>query len=400
MAKKKPAAKKIVAKKKPDELRDKKAGFSKGAIKTVPKETSEEIWGWIEKQAGYGFNKSHAVGYAIMAYWTAWVKANYFLEFICANLKHAKDKANQQRTPQDVIALFINDGKLKDIEVIPPSLDRSDVDFTIIDDNTISYGFSHIKGVGASALKSVKACRKAESFTEFLLLAAKHKMNKQVVEAFICSGVLDGFKVSRRAMKAQYVLWDAVTAKEREQLVSFSGTLVEQIEALVDEGTLEARKVDKIRVPNVNRRAKLREMTVAFQGEKHRDSIAQILMWEKHYLGATLSGSMADLNKVMSGARNTCKELGAGDMKDGDWADLCVVVESIREVTVKRGKTEGRQMAFVTLSDSSYSLEGSCVFPDVYDKVKMAGIGESDVVSVSGRVSDRGGLIINKMRLL
>ena len=393
------AVRKVVAKKKPEELKEKKTRFMQGAKQTVPIEIADEIWGWVEKQAGYGFNKSHAVGYAIMAYWTAWMKANYFIEFICANLKHAKDKANQQRTPQDVIALFINDGKLQDIDVVPPRLENSDIDFTIVNNQTISYGFSHIKGVGGSALKAVKGCQQASSFTEFLTLAAKYKMNKQVVEAFICAGVLDRFRVPRRAMKAQYTLWDATTAKEREQLVTLPGTLLEQVEALVDETTLEARKANKIRVPNIKRRAKLREMVEDFKKEKHRDSVAQILMWEKHYLGATLSGSMADLNRAMSGARNSCKEIGTGKVKEKDWVDLCVVVESIKEVTVKRGKTQGKLMAFVTISDSTYSLDGSCAFPDLYDKMRASGIDVGDVVSVTGKMSDRG-LIINKMRLL
>lgn len=393
------AVRKVIGKKKPEELREKKEQFMTGAAKAVSKKVAEEIWGWIEKQAGYGFNKSHAVGYAILAYWTAWVKSNYFLEFLCANLMHAKDKANQQRTPQDVIAQFINDGKLKDIDVTPPRLDRSEVDFTIADEHTITYGFSHIKGVGASALKSVRACQKAQSFTEFLILAAKNKMNKQVVEAFICAGVLDGFGLSRRSMKAQYGLWDATTAKEREALVDYPGTLMEQISALSDENTVEDRKAKKMRIPNVKRRAKLRDLLDGFQNESHRDTIAQILIWEKHYLGSTLSGSMADLERAMSGARHVCKDVGSGQIPAGAPVDLCVVIEGMREVTVKRGKTEGRQMAFVTVSDSTYSLDGSCAFPDTYDNMKLNGIGVGDVVSLRGKMSDRG-LIINKMRLL
>lgn len=201
-------------------------------------------------------------------------------------------------------------------------------------------------------------------------------------------------------MKAQYILWAATTAKEREQLPSFPGAFLEQLGALVDESTIESRKANKIKVPNVNRRLKLRELIVDFKKESRRDTVAQILMWEKHYLGATLSGSMADLNVAMSGARNTCIELGAGKIPVEGYVDLCVVVEDMREVTVKRGKTSGRQMAFITLSDSTYSLDGSCAFPDVYDTIKTAGIDAGDVVLAKGRVSDRGGLIINKMRLL
>jgi DNA polymerase-3 subunit alpha len=393
------AVRKVIGKKKPEELREKRDQFMDGAKKTVSKEVAEEIWGWIEKQAGYGFNKSHAVGYAILAYWTAWVKANYYLEFLCASLMHAKDKANQQRTPQDVIAQFINDGKLWNIEIVPPRLETSEIDFAIIDESTISYGFSHIKGVGTSALKSVKACQNAESFTEFLNLAATNKMNKQVVEAFICSGVLDKYRLSRRVMKGQYVLWSATTGKERDQLLDLPGTLVEQLTALSDEATVADRKAAKIKVPNINRRKVLRDLVNSFNNDARIDTMAQILMWEKQYLGATLSGSMADLNKVMSGARNTCKEIGAGTIGAGSAVELCVVIEQMREVTVKRGKTQGRQMAFITLSDSTYSLDGSCAFPDTYDKMKFDGIADGDVVSVRAKMSDRG-LIINRLRLL
>lgn len=392
------AVRKVIGKKKPEELREKKKEFMDGASKNVTRKVADEIWGWIEKQAGYGFNKSHAVGYAVMAYWTAWVKANYFLEFLTANLMHAKDKANQQRTPQDVIAQFVNDGKLKDIDVVPPRIETSEIDFAIVGPTTISYGFSHIKGVGASALKSVKACQGAKTFTEFLNLASASKMNKQVVEAFICAGALDGYGIARRSMKAQYALWDALTDKERSNLGFYSGALLEQLTALTDETTLDERKKKKMAVPNVNRRAKIRALIDDFNQESHRDTVAQLLVWEKAYLGSTLSGSMADLERAMSGAKHTCRDVGTG-MPPGAYVNLCVVVEEMKEVTVKRGKTQGRLMSFITLSDSTYSLDGSCIFPDLYDKVKLMGIGVGDVVSVNGKMSDRG-LIVNQMRLL
>jgi len=393
------AVRKVIGKKKPEELREKKEQFMTGAKATVPDEVADEIWGWIELQAGYGFNKSHAVGYAIMAYWTAWVKANYFIEFLCANLRHAKDKANQQRTPQDVIALFINDGKLQGVDVVPPRLGNSDSDFSIIDESTISYGFSHIKGVGGSALKSVAACQKSSNFPEFLPMAAKHKMNRTVIESFICAGVLDDFGVSRRSMLSQYHLWDAMTAKEREQIVDFEGSLVEKMLALADESTLDARKAKKIRVPNVTRRAKLRDLVDEFKREPRRDSVPQILVWEKALLGVTLSGSMADLSKAMSGARHSCKDVGSGSLGVGSPVELCVVLEAMREVTVKKGKTAGSLMAFLTISDSTYSLDGSCAFPNTYQKIKDDGMRVGDVVSVHGKMGDRG-LIINNLRLV
>jgi len=115
-------------------------------------------------------------------------------------------------------------------------------------------------------------------------------------------------------------------------------------------------------VPNVNRRAKIRVLIDEFNQESHRDTVAQLLVWEKAYLGATLSGSMADLERAMSGAKHTCRDVGTG-MPPGTYVNLCVVVEEMKEVTVKRGKTQGRLMSFITLSDSTYSLDGSCIFP-------------------------------------
>lgn len=393
------AVRKVVGKKKPEELRKKKEDFMNGALDTVGRAVAEEIWGWIEKQAGYGFNKSHAVGYAILAYWTAWIKANYFVEFMCANLMHAKDKANQQRTPQDVIAQFVNDGKLHNVDVIPPRIGDSGDDFTILDDTTISFGFSHIRNVGASAMKAVGACKEAKNFPEFVALAGRHKMNSAVVDAFISSGALDRFGVSRRMMKAQYRVMSGLTPKEQGMIIDYDGDLIERITALADESTVDERKAKKVKMPNVKRRAKLREMLGEYKAETKQDSVAQILTWEKHFLGTTLSGSMADLNRVMSGAKHQCKQLVTGELKPGWNVDLCVVVEDIREVTVKRGKTQGRQMAFITISDSTYTLDGSCAFPDSYDSIKDQGIQPGDVASVSGKVSDRG-LIINKMRQL
>lgn len=393
------AVRKTVGKKKPEELRAKKEQFMSGAKQTVPEDIADEIWSWIEKQAGYGFNKSHAVGYALLAYWTAWVKANYYVEFMCANLMHAKDRCGGGRTPQEFIAQVVNDGKLRGVDVVPPRLDTSEIDFAIMNDSTITFGFSHIKGVGASALKSVKACRDAKDFTEFLTLAAKNKMNRAVVEAFISSGVLDGFGMQRRQMRAQYELWDAVTANERLMLAQEEGTLIQQIEAIADEATVDARKAEKKKVPNIKRREKLRELLEEFKGDARRDTVAAILNWEKHYLGATLSGSMADLSKAMSGARHTCKQVGAGELQPGASVDLCVVVEGMRPVTVKRGATQGRQMAFVTVSDSTYTLDGCAAFPDMFDKMQALGVGNGDVVSLGGKMSDRG-LIINNVRLL
>lgn len=392
------AVRKTIGKKKPEELREKQKQFMDGASKTVPIEIAGQIWSWIEKQAGYGFNKSHAVGYAVMAYWTAWVKANYYIEFLCANLIYSKDKAGQ-RTPQEIIASFVNDGKLFNVDVVPPRLSSSQDDFSIINNTTISFGFCHIKGVGDAAMKAVQASRQAKSFEEFITLASQSKMKRPVVDAFIAAGVLDEFNISRRLMRAQYALIDGITENEYGMLAEHTGSVVDRIAAIANEDTVEQRRDLKKKMPNVSRRAVLRALVSTFNTESHRDSIPQILQWEKFFLGATLSGSMADLNRAMSGARHTCKQVGANELKPGAKVELCVVIEEMREVTVKKGKTQGRAMAFINLSDSTYTLEGACAFPDTLEEIKSLGVQIGDVVFVDGKTSDRG-LIVNRVRLV
>ncbi len=385
------AVRKTVGKKKPDELRAKEAEFMKGAIETVGEEIAEKIWSWIEKQAGYGFNKSHAIGYGMIAYQTAWLKANYFLEFMCANLMHAKDRCGGGRTPQEFIAQVVNDGKLMNVEVIPPKLGRSEDDFSILDDHTISFGFSHIHGVGATAMKSVRASSKAKSFDEFVQLTHKHKMKKNVIDALICSGALDDYGIARRAMRAEFTLLEGLTAKEWEGIMDYeAGSPLARIRMMVTEELVEKHKAEKKRVPNVKRRAKIRDLLDEYTTCIPHDTVAQILMWEKKYLGATLSGSLADLNRAMSGARHTCKQIGSNELSPGSKMDLCVVVENIKELTIKRGAQQGRQMAMLSLSDSSYTIEGVCAFADTYDKMRVSNIAIGDVVSVTGRVGDRG----------
>ncbi len=392
------AVRKTIGKKKPEELREKQKQFMDGAAKTVPIEIAEKIWSWIEKQAGYGFNKSHAVGYAVMAYWTAWVKANYYIEFLCANLIYAKEKAGQ-KTPQEIIASFVNDGKLFGVDVVPPRLGSSEHDFCVINDKTISFGFSHIRGVGDAAMKSVQACRVAKTFDEFVTLSSQSRMKRPVVDAFIAAGVLDEFHLPRRLMRAQFNLITELTEKEYEMLADYDGTIAERMVAISDETTVEQRKLTKKKIPNVNRREIIRNLVASFNADSHRDSIPQILQWEKHFLGTTLSGSMADLNRALSGARHTCLQIGNNEFKQGSKVELCVVVEGIKEATVKKGATQGRAMAFINISDSSYTLEGACAFPDIFDQIKLLGIQIGDVILVDGRTSDRG-MVINRVRTL
>lgn len=138
-----------MGKKKPEEMVKQRQIFTEGAAKKIlmkPLPTiSLTIW---KKFAGYGFNKSHAAAYALVAYQTAWLKAHYPAEFLAAVMS-----SEMQNT--DNVVFLIDDCRHNDIEVLPPSVNMSIYQFHASDDKTIVYGLGAIKGVGEAAMQSV-----------------------------------------------------------------------------------------------------------------------------------------------------------------------------------------------------------------------------------------------------
>lgn len=346
-------------------------------------------------------HNSHAMGYSLLAYRTAWLKANYYIEFLCANLMHASDKANQQRTPQDVIGSFINDAKLYGVDIKPPILSAKNIDFEILDDKTIAFGLSHIKGVGDSAITKLVKVNDIKTFSEFLTKAKQLKINKGVIDALISCGALSELSSSRKLMRTELSIVDFLTDNEQKSLEFAPAiSLYDKIAFIADDNNINEMKKLGIKPPNVSRRAKIRQFMQSIKLDKAIDSVPQILNWEKQYLGTALSGSVADLKKYMvRGGVQQCISLVDGSCSEKTQVNLCVVIEDMREVTIKNGKSKGRQMAFLKVSDSSYTLDGVCAFPDILDKMKEANIQCDDIVNIKGVVGKRG-LEIRKIESL
>jgi hypothetical protein len=134
-------------------------------------------------------SNSHSIAYSHIAYYTAWCKAHYPLEFFTTLLR-LSHVGNEEQT--ETIFSIVNDAKLYNIEVVPPDLQRGNMDFEIVGDNKISYGLSHIKGIGAKALKDLKKCKGAASYIDFLLILLEKKPKKNVVDGLIYSGAYIG----------------------------------------------------------------------------------------------------------------------------------------------------------------------------------------------------------------
>lgn len=373
---------KAMGKKKPDEMRKWKDTFVNGCVNnSIAAEKAEEIWGWVERFAGYGFNRSHGIGYGLLGYYTAYLKANYPCEFFCACLRSAR---YSQDTSSEV-KKYVQDAKLFDVEVIPPKATKGNVDFDIVGNNKIAFGLSSLKGVGEKGIPAVQASAKdATSFNEFLVSARENKVNRRVMEAMIMSGALDEFDVSRNQMLARYQLFTALTANEIKLLNANGSNWIYTLREVSDEDLFESFKGGKIRVPNSRRRETIRSLLCGFDATEMFDRQVDYISWEKNYLGISLTGSLDAIFK----ARNRCSDVvayGGGNMP----VELAIIVTAVKEFTTKKGA----QMGFMTGGDDSYELDNFVIFPQSYEKYRAILV-SGNILKVRGNVNDRGSVVV------
>jgi len=200
-----------MGKKKPEEMVKQRQIFIEGAAqKDIDEATANHIFDYMEKFAGYGFNKSHAAAYALVAYQTAWLKAYYPSEFMAAVLT-----SEMQNT--DSIVFLIDDCRINGLEVFPPSINMSFYQFHASDEKTIVYGLGAIKGVGEAAMQSVIDSRLQDGpykdLFDFCHRIDLKKINKRTLEALIRSGALDCLGIDRASIMAQ--LPEAVQAADQ-----------------------------------------------------------------------------------------------------------------------------------------------------------------------------------------
>ncbi|MCS6997805.1 MAG: DNA polymerase III subunit alpha [Aquificaceae bacterium] len=177
---------KAIGKKKADLMAQMKEKFISGAVERGYEEKKiTELWEDIEKFASYSFNKSHSVAYGYLSYWTAYLKAHYPEEFFCVKLSTEKNDKK-----------FINllkDARSEGFKLLPPDINRSDVDFKIEDTKTIRFGLARIKGVGEETAKHIVESRKRSwsSIGDFVRGVDGKKVNKKTLEALIKAGAFD-----------------------------------------------------------------------------------------------------------------------------------------------------------------------------------------------------------------
>ena len=184
---------KAISKKKLDMIAKYRGEFIEGAFQQgMARKDSEEVFGLIEKFAGYGFNKSHSTAYAFIAYMTAYLKAHYPVEFMAALL--SGDIPGRNFKKKDSLVEHLEDCQRMNIEVLPPDVNHSGVDFTVAD-GKIWYALSAIKGCGVAAAAAIQRDRKAEgpyrSLFDFCERLDPSSVNRSAIESLVKAGAFD-----------------------------------------------------------------------------------------------------------------------------------------------------------------------------------------------------------------
>lgn len=326
---------KAMSKKDKDEIYKWKEPFLKGAEKQkVPRAKAEKLFEVMAGFGEYGFNKSHSAAYALVSYRTAYLKALYPTQFMAALLSN-------ERGNSDAIARYLGRCKEMNIEVLPPDVNESALNFSI-KDGKISFGLLAIKGVGESAIESVVEARRSggpfKSLFEFCERVDLKRVNKKVVENLIRCGAFDYTNLPRWKLEA--AIPNAMDAAQRAQ----------------DER--EAGQVSMLQTLGVSNKDMNKEIE-AMDVEEWPENV--LLQHEKDALGFYLTGHpLARFEKEI-------KKYGSYDIselaeaRDGAEVRLAGIVMTIKEKFDRRG----RMMAFVQFED----LYGTCeliVRSDVY----------------------------------
>jgi len=359
-----------MGKKKAEEMATHRGIFREGAaLKAIPPEKANEVFDLMEKFAGYGFNKSHAAAYSLLAYHTAWIKVHCTAEFYAANMSVEADNT-------DKLKVLLHDAKLFGVAFEPPDINRGRVRFEPVHDKLVRYGLAAVKGTGASAIEAIVAAREGRdgegggpfrSLFDFCARVDRRSVNKRAIEALVKAGAFD--------------LLHADGQQGRAALLASVGLAMDWA---------EAQAANALQVG-------LFDMGDAHGSSSTEPALVSVPVWdvrerllhEKAALGFFLSGHLFDAwrDEVRRFVRQPIADLV--DSREPQL--LAGIVSDPRSVSGQRGK-----VLIFKLDDGSEAVEA--VAPDELFEARRDLAAEDQLVIVQGKLQpDRfsGGLRLN-----
>lgn len=327
-----------MGKKIPEVMEEERGKFMAGcAANNIPRDKAKYIFDLMAKFAGYGFNKSHSAAYALIAYQTAWLKTHYPAQFLAAQLSCDVDNT-------DKVVKYINECKQMGIDVLPPDINESFHDFTVIG-NRIRFGMAAVKNVGGAALESIITERKDnkpyKSLTDFCNRIDPSKVNRKVIESLIKAGGFDSLGHYRaQYMEGLSLALEQAKAVQRDRL---SGQM-SLFAPLSKENNSEQTGNQDITLPDIDEWPQLEK-----------------LRFEKETVGFFLTGhplksADVDIRKIASA---TIEQLA--NLADKQPVRIGALLKNVKGHKSKKGD----QMAFTVFEDMSSSVE-VIVFPSTY----------------------------------
>ena len=344
-----------MGKKKAEEMAEHRMIFRAGAAKNdIPQEKADEIFDLMEKFAGYGFNKSHAAAYSLLAYHTGWLKVHYTAEFFCANMTVEMDDTDKLKVLfQDAVKHFA-------ITFEPPDVNSGHYRFEPVTDKSIRYGLGAVKGTGQLAVEAIVRAREAggpfKSLFDFCVRVDRQRINKRTVDALVKAGAFDSIHDNRASLIASIDrAFDFAAATEAN-----------------------ASQVDIFGDCEHGSAAREPELVAATPwGVKER------LTFEKTAVGFYLSGHLFD--EVAQEVRRFCRREIDELLDSREPQVIAGIVSDLRVINGQRGR-----LAIFKLDDKSLSIEATA--DEAVMNANRNTLKDDELVIVSGRLQPgRGG---------
>jgi len=351
-----------MGKKKPEEMAQQRDIFVEGALKNgLSKAKATQLFDLMEKFAGYGFNKSHAAAYALLAYQTAYMKAHHRAAFVAANLSAVMDDTDKVRQ-------FYEDGVANGLAILPPDINQSHYRFVPVDAKSVRYGLGGVRGTGQGAIENIIAARQGQPFTDlfdFCRRVDKRYINRRVVEALVRAGAFDSLDPQRAKLLA--TVGRALEGAEQAERAASQESLFGEAEAP-------------------------RGGTHAYVEAEAWDA-RRVLLEEKSALGFSISGHLFSVyeRELARFPRTSLAKLTPGERV---W--MAGVVSEARMQMTRRGR-----MMVVTLDDATAQVEIT-VFSELFEKSRDR-IAVDSLLVVAGKVQRdefSGGLRVSADELL
>ncbi|MFI6089210.1 DNA polymerase III subunit alpha [Streptomyces sp. NPDC051218] len=328
-------------------------------------EAVQAVWDVLVPFAGYAFNKAHAAAYALVSYWTAYLKANHPAEYMAAVLTSVRDD-------KDKSAVYLNECRRMGIRVLPPNVNASVANFAARGDDVILFGLTAVRNVGTNVVEAIVKCRDAkgkyESFPDYLKKVDAPACNKRTTESLIKAGAFDEMGHTRKGLAACYepLIDNAVQVKRREaegQFDLFGGEVGGESEG---EGAVLGVGAD-----------------VEFASDEWEKTY--LLAQEREMLGLYVSDHpLFGIEHVLSARADAAiASLTGGEHADGAVVTIGGIISGLQRKVTKQGNA----WAVATVEDLAGSLE--CMFFPATYQLLSAQLVEDTVVFVKGRLDKR-----------